>query len=56
MHALDTLDDQFARMAAALLALLSAHNLDSNRRCSQCPVRESGCDVIETVHHYLSGR
>ena len=51
MNALDELDDQFARMAAALLALLDSHEPDAGGRCPIC--RASTCDVLETVHQYL---
>lgn len=54
LHALDTLDDQFARMTAALLALLNQHELGQGGRCTRCPTRPSGCDVLETVHQYLN--
>jgi len=56
MHALDTLDDQFARMAAALIALLDSHEPDSNGRCRGCPERrpqQAPCDALETIHQYL---
>lgn len=53
IHALDTLDDQFARMAAALLALLRAHEPDRHGRCPRCPARLPGCELLETVHRYL---
>jgi len=53
VHALDTLDDQFARMVAALLTLLKTHELDNDGRCSRCPTRPSGCDVLETVQQHL---
>jgi hypothetical protein len=57
MHALDTLDDQFARMAAALIALLDSHEPDPEGRCRSCPERRSpqqvSCDVLETIHQYL---
>ena len=53
MHALDTLDDQFARMAAALLALLRAHQPDQHGRCQHCPAGAAPCEVLQTVHQYL---
>lgn len=53
MHALDTLDDQFARMAAALLALIRAHEPDRRGRCRRCPAGARACEVLETVHEYL---
>ena len=57
MHALDTLDDKFARMAAALLALLRAHRPDFEGGCVACPpeanLRSAGCELVETVHQYL---
>lgn len=52
MHALDTLDDEFARMAAALLALLRAHEPDQHGRCPQYPDLPS-CAVLTTGHQYL---
>ena len=39
MNALDTLDDQFARMAAALIALLDSHAPNSEGRCRGCSGR-----------------
>lgn len=51
MRALDSLDDLFARMAAALLALLDSHEADADGGCPRC--RASKCDVLETVHQYL---
>ena len=57
MHALDSLDDKFARMAAALLALLDAHTPDEHGRCLMCPRRQSkdepSCAVLQTIHEYL---
>lgn len=53
IRALDTLDDTFARMAAALLAVLGTHEPDEHGRCSRCPARPSACEVLETVHQYL---
>jgi hypothetical protein len=51
VHALDTLDGRFARMAAALLALLDSHEPDALGLCRRC--RPTRCDVLETVNQYL---
>jgi hypothetical protein len=51
MRALDTLDDQFARMAAGLLALLDCHEADAQQRCRKC--RSAQCEVLETINQYL---
>lgn len=53
MNALDTLDDEFARMAAALLALLRAHEPDQHGRCPSCPSLPTTCAVLTTIHQYL---
>jgi hypothetical protein len=53
MHALDTLDDLFARMAAALLALLELHEPDEQGYCPMCPDQQPPCAVLHTVHEYL---
>lgn len=51
MRALDTLDDQFTRMAAALLMLLGSHEPDGHGRCPACGT--ANCDVLETIHQFL---
>ena len=51
IHALDTLDDRFARMAAALLALLDSHDPDAQGQCPKCG--SGRCDVLETIHQFL---
>lgn len=54
MHALDTLDNLFARMAAALLALLELHDPDEQGWCPMCPDQRPPCVVVQTVHEYLN--
>lgn len=51
IRALDALDDEFARMAAALLALLDSHEPDPRGRCPKC--RAAACEVLTTIHQYL---
>jgi hypothetical protein len=53
MNALDSLDDEFARMAAALLVLLRAHEPDQLGRCLSCPNLPATCEVLATIHQYL---
>ena len=54
LTALDTLDDQFARMAAALITLLDHHEPDSTGRCPRCTPAAPGCETLETIHNYLN--
>lgn len=53
MHAFDTLDDLFARMALALLALLESHEPDEHGLCPMCPDPRPPCEVLQTVREYL---
>jgi hypothetical protein len=54
LTALDTLDDLFTRVIAALSALLDSHEPDEHGHCHHCPAEPFGCEVVETVHQYLN--